>query len=127
MMLVITGCNVVNNSKNVQRYTQDGLYQGKVVVKSTEALLYDDVVEMNRMSMRYYAHIGRCDLAQKSAQMIHYFVQEIITDITIDPVHFKDDLSRGVLRKSAFEDQEVLTALDHELKENCPMLERTTY
>lgn len=125
-LLIITGCDFVNNPKHVVEYTQQGLYKDKVVVKSTVALLYDDFIEMNRMSMRYYAHTGRCDLVQKSSALMGRFATDISADILKDPIGFKDMLSRGKLRKSGLEDQETLEAFEGEMKNNCSMLERTT-
>ncbi|MFM6929776.1 MAG: hypothetical protein ACKOX6_15005 [Bdellovibrio sp.] len=125
-MLVITGCNVINNPKNVSDYSQRNLYQDKVVTKSTEALIYDDFIEMNRMSMRYYAHIGRCDLVQKHSEVVHHFVKSISSGILKDPIGFKKMLAQGNLRNSGLEDQETLEAFENEMKNNCPMLERNT-
>lgn len=125
-LFVITGLNITNNSKNVVEYTQQGLYKDKVVANSTEALIYDDFIEMNRMAMRYYAHIGRCDLVQKSSERIHQFATDISSSILKDPIGLKESLSRGQLRKSGLEDTETLEAFESEMKNNCPMLERNT-
>ncbi|HUP58279.1 MAG TPA: hypothetical protein VM598_12555 [Bdellovibrionota bacterium] len=116
---VFTALNLARHGRNVDEHRLAGLYQSKVIGKAGAIFRYDDIVETNRMTIRYFLSRGDCRLAEEMVRHLRAYLAQARAAVESDPIGFLRDLDRGILRRSAFEEEESARQVDRDLKEKC--------
>ena len=97
--LLITCLNVVFNSENVELMKQDNFFSKTVVAGCVNLYSYDEnVSSMLRMS-RYLSKRGDLEGAEKIEKTKQKYIKQIMGEILVDPVGFKKNLEKEILRR----------------------------
>lgn len=101
--VVVGVLNLVRNESNVQELKAQGFFASTVVANGMTAFIYDDLVSVIPKFKRLGQIRNNPTLTEDADRVAKTLLREVPAQIVFDPIGFKEECNRGILRPSQFE------------------------
>jgi hypothetical protein len=97
------GLDFIYNPKNVEELKKVSYFENKVVLNNATAYAYDDWVEVLRKAICFYKKKNNSSQVKYHENKLEEYRKFMINSIIVDPIEFKENLKKGIYRRSFFE------------------------
>ena len=104
-VLIFAGISVSNfcfNRENARRMRNDGFFASTVVGRGMTLYIYDDLISLVPKFKFLGASRKNPGFIRDSESMLSRYLTEAAAQVTVDPIGFRDDCLRGIMRPSYF-------------------------
>jgi hypothetical protein len=96
----VTLSNSYNNPRNVQKMKREGFYKNIVIGNGPHIYMFDENVGALQFTQRFGKTRGDIEMQKKAQGVLEKYLIEVQREVLIDPIMFKSDLEKGIIRKS---------------------------
>jgi hypothetical protein len=103
IFVAISILNLFLNVPNVRKLQSEGFFASTVVASGMTAFIYDDLVSVIPKFKRLGQTRNNRTMVEDAETVSKTLCREITAHILVDPIGFKEDCARGILRPSYFD------------------------